>query len=292
MTDTEDKEFETAFSEFVSPEAAPANGEPPKEPEDPQAVPEPQADGAGDQPLTQPETTSPDDIWKDPEQAKAAYEAANSKAQELEHKLRSDDGRVSRYQRERDEAIEKLKAASAGPGKEDPAAFLASEEYQKVKADYGDEFAPVFKVLERLAERDKEATERFGQLDETQAESLFKLNQDMLTEKAPDWLALVSRQDFGPWVEAQPSHIQDAFERNREKVVDPEVAADVMSRFRAYAYLKDNPPAPQPQSLDQRRAAQLEGAKSAGARQPVVADTVDEEDFEANFKRFAAAKAR
>ncbi len=289
MTDTEDKEFEAAFSEFVSPEAA---TEPPKEPEEPQAAPEPQVEGA-EQPPVQPETTPTDDIWKDaPEPLKAAYDAATRRAQELEHRQRSDDGRVARYQRERDEALAKLTDASAGPGKEDPAALLATEGYQKLKTDYGDEFGPLFQALESLAERDKDATTRIGQLDEAQQNEVYLRNAELLTEKAPDWLPLVQREDFGPWVDAQPRLIQEAFERNRKKVVDPDEAAFVMSQFRAFAFLKDNPPAPQPQSLDQRRERQLEGAKSAGTRQPVVADTVDEEDFEANFKRFAAAKGR
>lgn len=257
------------------------------------AEPDEQAQAAGKQPPEQPET-NPTDIWTNatPEQ-KAAFEAASKQAQALEHRLRSDDGRVARFQRERDEARKKLEAVARASEEENIKTYLNSDEFRKVRADYGDEMGPVFNLLEKLADRQERADANFGQINNAREEEAERKAFETLGKAAPDWEAMLGSPDFSPWLAAQPTLFQQAIEENRERLVDPQSVAAVVSRFRVHQHLQNQQqaqPASQPQ-LDQRREKQLEGARSTKTRQPVVAASADD-DYAAFFQQATAKLAK
>lgn len=293
MTDKQENEFEAAFREATGetaeadtpPQDALAEGEAADAAED-------QA-GADDQPPAEdPETADQPDIWANAtDEQKAAYQAAVDK---LEHKQRSDDGRVARYQRDRDIAQRKLETLVAAAQKEgeDLRALVASDEWQKAKADYGDDLGPVFNALERLTDQQAGVSERFRQMDTDEIEAIEAANFQVLDEKAPDWRDLLGRQDFPAWLESQPKPWQDAFALNQERLVDPTSALELVSKYRAHVFVTEGGKQPAPQvQLDPKRARQLDGARSASSRTPVVADPGGG-DFEAEFNRAAALKEK
>lgn len=292
MSDTEDQEFEAAFNEAAN--RAEDNAPPPDDASS-QAAETTQAPGAEPSPPEHPANDQPNDIWASaPEPLKAAYEAAVSKAREYEHRLRSDDGRVSRYQRERDDALKQLNAlreAAPDDGK-DLLSLVQSEEWQKTKADYGDDLSPFFKGLESAAEEIKMFRERFGQLDASQWEAQQAHQRELLTQRAPDWMDLVKRSDFSDWVDTQPRHVQEALNRNWEELVDVDETNDVISRFRAYAYMKDNGGSSPTPKQDPKRSSQLDAARTVSGRQQVIADPSADGDFDAFFQQAAAARQR
>lgn len=292
MTDNQENEFEAAFREATG-EPAEADTPPQQEPETTGEAADAAADqtGATEPPANDPDTANQPDIWANAtDEQKAAYQAAIDK---LEHKQRSDDGRVARYQRDRDIAQRKLETLVSAAQKdgEDLRALVASDEWQKAKADYGDDLGPVFNALERLTDQQAGVSERFKQMDADTVEEIETANFQTLDEKAPDWRNLLAREDFSPWLQSQPKPWQDAFEQNRERLVDPTSALELVSRFRVHVALAEQPPKTPEVQLDPKRARQLDGARSATSRTPVVADHGGG-DFDAEFNRAAAAIER
>ena len=289
MDDTGVQEFEAAFLEA----SGAAEQDAPLNTGALDAAQTEQDADANQSPPEQPDT-SDTDIWANvPSAARAAYEAAELKARNLEHRLRSDDGRVARFQRERDEANKARDIALNSTTQKtdvDLRQYIQSEEWQSKKADYGDDLGSLFTAVERLAEQQSGIADRFGQMDQAQVEDIDRRNLSVLTERAPDWRDLLSREGFAPWLESQPRHIQEAFERNREILVDVDEATDVVNRFRAVAYLSDhNNSSPQFQP-DPKRARQLDAAQSVRGRQPIVAETAD--DFDGFFQQAVAANEK
>lgn len=293
MTDTE-TEFEAAFREISGNEAEPDKAPPNEAENDAAASAEPDNAGADDAPVNDPQPANPD-IWTNatPEQL-AAYEAATKRAQDLEHRQRSEEGRVSRYQRDRDKMqrkIETLVSAATRDG-EELRAFMGSNEWQKAKSDYGDDLAPLFNLVEKLTDHSAASSERWQQLDTETIDTIETDNFGVLDERAPDWRDLLGRNDFPAWLQSQPKPWQDAFALNSERLVDPTSALELVSRFRVHVALKEMPADPTPQTQqDPRRSRQLDGARTATSRTPVVADAGGG-DFDAEFDRFAKAREK
>jgi hypothetical protein len=295
MLDTDDQEFEAAFRDASTgklaaeetPQIEPAGGGQAAEPlQTTEAAPVP--------PIGQSDTDQTD-IWANatPEQ-RAAYEAAQTQAQQLEHRLKSDDGRVSRFQRERDKMrqnLETLLTASQKDG-DDLRTLVGTQEWKKSKTDYGDDLGPLFNVIEKLAEQSHGVSERLQQNDLATIEQIEQDNVERLTQAAPDYPALLKRADFVPWLSQQSKPWQQAFEINRERLVDPDAAAELIARYRVYVALSEqNGPTSQTQP-DPKRAAQLDASRSASSRQPIVTDAAGDDDFEMAFNRAAAERER
>ena len=250
----------------------------PAEPTQDEAAPEP--------PKTDPETTPTSDIWANatPEQ-KAAFEAATSKATTLEHRVKSDEGRLARFQRERDELRKRNSIVEEVAEQEDIGEYLQSDEWKKVKADYGDDLAPVFKLAERLATRNQTLERQVGSLSEAEVAKTSQAYLDQLTEEVPDMGDLFSSEGFQPWLDAQPKLIRDMVERNWEAVVDPAEVKAVLDLYRPHSGLVKETAAPSPpkQEIDRKREVQLQGARSSQSRSPIVTEP-DTDDYAAGWK--------
>lgn len=294
MSDSSEQDaFDAAWQEAQGNPAEPDTSAPLEETEtDPEAAEstETSLEPGATEPLTDPAPVT-DDIWSNatPEQ-RAAFEAAQAESQRLKHRLTSDDGRVARYQRDRDATLSAIGKVASVTEKENIADYLQSEEWQKVKTDYGDDLKPIFHLVETLANHNQSMTERFSAMDEADAEAFDLRQQDLLTERAPDWRELLGKDQFGPWLNSQPLHVQEAFGRNFERLTDIDQAADVVDRFRAFLGASHPQQTPQQPQLDHKRAVQLDASKSARSRPPVVADAAD--DFEALAKQAMAIKDR
>ena len=313
IDDTEQAEIDAAWEEALALHGAAPNGETQLEAEDPAAEhaaedlvseeAEPAAETAQDEaatppPNTDPETVPTNDIWANatPEQ-KAAFDAAIRQTRTLEHRVKSDEGRVSRFQRERDEALKKIGAATSVAEREDLEAYLASEDWQKTKAEYGNDLGGLFKLVETLAVRDQVFEQKIGQFDELQAAKVANENEEWLDREAPDRGALAARDDFIPWLETQPQPVRDMVTRNWDGVVDATEVKLVFDLFRPQAYLADQrksptpEPEPQPQEHNRKRAVQLEGSKSHATKAPLLTRP-DADDEDAAWDEATAAIER
>lgn len=311
MTDTDDeKEFEAAWLERHpvpatedipleqggSEAAQNSAADDPAEGAEGQAAGSEQDEAAIAPPNTDPETNPTDEIWANatPEQ-RAAYEAASREAQQLRHRVKSDEGRVAAFQRERDEYRKKIGAITSVAEHEDTEAYLASEEWQKLKADYGDELKPALTLLETLVARDRMFSERMGRIDESRGAAIAQENSNWLDREAPDWRDLATRPDFQPWLEAQPHGVREMAQRNWDVLVDPAEAKTVFDLFRGHVRQTETPSAnigqPQSNAIDRKRDLQLKGAKSVTSRAPVVTEP-DEFDEDAAWNAAVARRKR
>lgn len=258
----------------------------PAEAED-RAADTPQDEAAPEPPNTAPETTPTIDLWANatPEQI-AAYEAAETARKALEHRVRSDEGRVARFQRERDEARKRAAVVDNLAQQEDLEAYLASEEWNKTKAEYGDDLAPVFKLTEQLAARNKGFEQRFSQIEEDRAVQAAQSYEEWLEVEARDRVQLFSSPSFIPWLNNQPASIREMAERNWDTVVDPAEVKALADLYRPIAGISQ--PKPQDNATDRRREVQLQGSRSATSRSPILAGP-DENDEDAAWKEATAA---
>lgn len=300
MDDKEQQEYEAAFAEATDTQAG--KDSPPAIEEPGEEAADPDADEAGaDTPPEESETNPNDEIdWSDPEAAKAAYEAATQERDKLDHQLRSDAGRVTRYQRDRDEAMGKIRLLTDAAKHDNLRGIIDSDEWKTAKETYGDdEFGVILRAIEASVEDGKATQERFAQMGEDELRGFVADNVETLNKSDPEWLNLLTHEQFDSWLEQQPSHVRRLHENNREVLVDPDEVLDLVGKFRSHmgthqpARQQDNPPANEPpqQPTDQRRAAQLEGSRSAKARTPGV-NGQGGDDYEQHFRRAVAAEER
>lgn len=291
MSDTETQEYEAAFREAIGQTPAGESPQVEQVTEGPEQAAETQGQAADSPPEVLP-TNPTDDIWANvaPE-LKAAFEAAETRARQAEHRAKSDEGRVSRFQRERDELRRQLGAIKGAAEHEDLEAYLASEEWTKVKTEYGDDLKPIFSALETLAARDKTFQARFGEMDEARAEAQANANAEWLDREVPDMEELFGRDEFTHWLETQPDGVRAMSDRNWDKLVDPAEVKVLADLFRASLPATAQPES-QTQKIDPKRAAQLDAARSSKTRQPPIVADASEDDYEAAFKAASAKLAK
>lgn len=312
MLDNQEQEFEAAFRE--------ASGTPPEAlaqqddqtaaaevaaPEGPdggvgQAADPNSQTGAAPEPPTDAGTSTPD-IWADaPEHLKTAYQAVANEKASLEHRLKSDEGRVSSYQRIANDLQRKISAIRTIGQQDDLGAYLKSEDFKKTKADYGDDLGPVFTALDYMANNLAVTQGRVGQVGSLTAETIGAEVETFLDEAAPDRADLLGSTQFIGWLEAQPKFIRDLASRNWDDVSDPAEVVELCDRFRAAQGLvkpgstatETAPAKPSHRTeIDRKRELQLEGSKSSTSRQPITA-APDESDFGSAWKAAAAKQRR
>lgn len=305
MQDMSDAEAEAVWKEATSGTAAPAPTaeEPQTEAASEEAAEEareataetagaetPQDEAADQPPNTAPETNPTTDIWANaPEELRSAFLETKSRADRLEHRVKSDEGRISRFQRERDELRKQLGAVNSVAEQEDLEAYLASEDWKKVKSEYGDDLKPVFTALETLAARDKANEARLSQLTQARSETTHEQNIDWLNDKAPGWVELFDRPDFDPWLNAQPEGVREMIARNVRGLVDPAEVKVVYDLFSAEIGAQGQAGTAPQTTNGRKREKQLEGSRSVSSRAPIL--TGPEQDDEAVIWKEAVAAA-
>jgi len=218
---------------------------------------------------------------------KAAAEAAK-----LEHRIRSDQGRLEALQK-------RIAAATAKPSREIPA---AREAIAGIKEDYPELAAPLDKLAEAVdGTRDdaKKAADASLEADTAELNAIIAENTATLVEKHPDYVDVLKSagQRFADWVNDQPLRIRKAAALNAQYIADPAAAIEVVEAFKKHLGLTPAPaapaapvtPAPQP-ALDDRRARQLEGSATpqrSGGR-PVISGIPEEGDPKAIWDAFDA----
>ncbi len=268
-------------------------------------TPETDASAAGDE--------EPADIWEGAsDEQKAAFEAVQKQVETLEQKDRSSRGRVSTLQRQVNDLTRQFdqtaadKAADGGAGEDANAAEALFKSKQWL--DFADEFPEVSGPLASLFETQQKEIDAVkaeqGKQRETEVQDHLDEQVKLLGEEHPDWEDVADSDEFGPWLDDQPRHIQEAAIRNAEGIVDAREAADVIGRFKASR--SEGEPSPGPDdtdkggqedtSLAERRKRQLESSQGArprgrGTVKSGIPEDGDEEEIWAAFDKEDERKA-
>lgn len=304
MTDTtEHDEFLAAFAEATGEPLEPSTeGPQAEEPsipaaEEPVQTNEQQAPAAEEIPAATEgaETVITPDIWANASaEQRAAFEAANQRAEQAEHRAKSDEGRFNAYQR--DLAVIRRQTRMLGEtltAGDDLSALVGGESWGKVKTEYGEDLAPILTAIEALAQQRKSSGEQFQQLSQELVAADYDDNEAKLNEAAPDWQSLFGRDDFASWLDGKPGFYRETLAKNWDAVTDPAGVAEVARIYRNELIAQgklapvgtDPTPSPEPTQIDPKRAAQLEGARVGKVNSPPVGDTAD--SFEALFNQRA-----
>lgn len=299
------KELEQAENSQAAEPVEPAPEAPPPPEPGAEQPKDPQGEGAAPAAdATSGQAPAADDIWATaPENLRAAYKAADAKVQELEQYRRSNEGRVTSFQRKVETLERELAALKPGAAKADepkPSKDLRAEIGESLAAlseDYpevGERVTPVFnKLLDRL----DSLSAPVRQLETKATEAEFQANAAEVARAHPDWKQVCSGQEFAEFIGSAPRYIREAFERNADNIVDPQEAADIIGRFKAtrQAAPPAQPALPAPpaasatpsQPLSPKRQDQLASAAAPPPRGPArVSDEVPEEP-EAAWAYFA-----
>lgn len=193
--------------------------------------------GAGDA------QSAADKLWSGAnDEQRAAFAAGQAQIKKLEQSDRSNRGRVSTLQRQVNDITKQLDRAAKAPGDKLGAAdagtaakgFLASKDWKDFEGEYPEVAGPLGKVITELQTQVTNASSRQDAIDDDRHLDDVHEQTDILLKEHPDWLDTATDDAFGPWLEDQPRHIQEAAVRNAKEIVDAREAADVVSRFKAF----------------------------------------------------------
>jgi hypothetical protein len=258
-----------------------------------------------DENATDPDPTDDTDKHANPPPAETIDWKA--KAEELEHKHRSDQGRLKATQRkvaDLQKEIDRLKAK--------PSTTATDEEIQQreqrmesLKAEYPD-------VAEPLIEEINSLRSRLGELDERDKDRLTTAEGELteivteqwgvFTEHHPDGIDVIrkNRAAFDTWLEDQPKATRDIYAQNVSQIVDGTGTAKLVSQFKAFLQEQSGstPPPGKPETRpSDRRDLQRRGAAStrSNTRKPLsgndIPDTDDPEALWNAFDNLDAKKA-
>jgi hypothetical protein len=238
------------------------------------------------------------DIWANaPPDLKAAHDAQVTALQSAttEHARRSIEGRITAYTRrlhERNEAAKQPK----------PAEEAADDPFTELVAEYPEIATPLQKKLApleaKISQFDAREQSRQAAAD-AQMDAELKANETLLEQQHPGWDSYLKQYGtvFGAWINDQPSYLRQAFETNKNAIIDPYSAIDTLNAFKEFVAANSQPsqpsngrPAAQQNALNSRRAAQLAGTASphtAGSR-PTVSGIPENGSDEQLWKAFAA----
>lgn len=260
---------------------------------------------------------SQEDIWANATPAQqAAYKAAQEEAQKGVQYKRSQEGRIASLQRKVDELVRAPAASAAGKkDKQDVADDILNDpDLLKTAKEYPEIAGPFIKIIGKLLQQQTGQAKFLTAIGDERRQTAMDEQKDYLTTEHSDWEAVAEREEFTPWLNAQPRHIREAFHRNATDIVDGQEAADVIGRFkdhlRANGQYQD---AQQPsdgkaqqqngtqagngngngQQLDAKRQRQYSSASSTRTRGPGVAAGIPEEgDPKAIWKQMDELDAR
>lgn len=204
--------------------------------------------------------------------------------------LKKAEASFQRRIRQQHEEIVRLKstpATLAEPAED--AVKSRQDRLAKLRDEYPEVAEPVLAELDELRQKVDGIASGVSAIHAGSRESFLIQQQDQLTQQHPDWLELVHKPDFKPWLERQPRHVREAMQRNSEFIEDAEEAGDVVGRFEAYLEQQSGQAngqtqmAPATQPMSQKRRLQREGATTLSSRSPAVASGIPEDGDESEI---------
>lgn len=268
------------------------------ETDDPEPAPtEPTADAQAAPEAAAQAQTPDDEVWANvPPQVRAAYEEAQKKARDLEHRIKSDAGRVARYQRE----VEDLRRRAAAPEQPpaDPRQALAK--LKDTLKDYPELGAPIVEAMNALDSR----LQQFETIEQRRMQAALSREEQRVSEIHADWRDVLRTHgnEFMGWVQGPdiPRGVYEMAMRNGNAIVNADEAARVIDAFKqhigvgAQQQAQATSPAPDRNPLADRRQRQLDASRaprsSAGGR-ATLSGVPEDGDPEAIWRAFDAMEA-
>jgi len=324
MTDTQtDDDFESGFNEAVG-ESAPSKDEPQGQ-EAAQGSADDTPNGAGENPSGDSDQGQPagdtadaddggqaageeqsTDLWAEaPEPLKAEHEALKKRYADIDHRYRSESGRMGTVQRNfshlqsENQALKRQLAAyqtdAAATDEKGNANQGAADDDKlaSLREDYPEIAGPIEEILNASTQKTAALEQRLQAMDEEKFNNHILSEQDALSEKHDDWIDVAASDEFKNWIGTQPQLVQDALQRNSEAIVDHQEAAVVIELFkRSDAYRQEAAgepePDPEPKKPTSRRDLQRRSAAAPSSRNTGAGGDGPADDFEASFEYHAA----
>ncbi|MDX8400931.1 MAG: hypothetical protein R8K20_11900 [Gallionellaceae bacterium] len=265
----EEKDYEEAFDEF--------SGE---EPVDNKSEAEPAKELAA----VPDATAEPADPWADaPEDLRAEYESMRTKAQDFEHKHKSDVGRVSALQRELNEARQQPvmppeKAAEEGTA---PSLTALDEDMPEIAQDVRAMIeAGVKDGIDQAQNKMSETVDaRFRPFDDEQKVRNEEQQYAALEAAHGDFRDIASDQTYWDWVNEQPLAVQTLAGSVNADEVSAALTIYKASNGQQTQQANDRTPT--------KRDKQLAAAASIPSRASNASAPMADDDYDAAFEFFA-----
>lgn len=246
-----------------------------------------------------PAETQSTDIWANaPAELRDAYQRERA---DLEHRLRSAQGRLSAADRElaglRNQSTQQRGAPEEPKPEDAEAAKRKGERLASLQEEYGDIVNPLLDEIGDIRSKMDRLSAPVEQLTQTQRDAAHVAEIDTFAKAHPDWQSYVSDARYPEWLSAQPKAVQDAAAR-AVNIEDGHEAAWLLSQFKASIGVGTSAPTtpeadPDPKpAADPRRARQLAAGRDGGvgASPPVQSGIPD--DFDAATDAYIAKANR
>lgn len=233
------------------------------------------ADEAADEVETNTEEyTGQADPWAQaPEELRTQYQQAQDMIAKLEQSDRSNRGRLSALQRQINEMTAQRQQAAES---DDQAAMQDSDDdFKSLMEDYPEIAKPIQKMLDQMKSEQTRLQKELGAIGSERRQQALEEQATLLTEEHPDWVDVGSDPGFMQWLNEQPRHIQEAAARNGNEIVDYREAADVVSRYKQFKGISEQPKPNNP--LADKRQRQLRTATSTQGRGPGAKSGIPED---------------
>jgi len=261
-----------------------------------------------------------------PDAAKERMLAMRTENENLNHRLDSDTGRVSAFQRKINVLEKEIQGIRKGgtAGEDQPSKTQIAEamggtddEWDSFKKDYPEVAKAIDSRLDKAGQATQESVDNTlapvkekQQKDEIEKqEAASKAATDTVTETYPEWVEAVKKPDFAQWLEAQPPGIQSLSDSDDAKdasaligLYDSHLVAEGKPTLKADPVDNgvDTKEAEEQQkkeaeaeSLTKRRKQQLaDGATIPSKNSRVDSRSEPVDDFEAAFNYHANRKER
>lgn len=297
-------EFDAAMAEATSDDEAPgqpaASDPPADDGNDTDEPPAPADKAAADAPPA--DKASPggspqdDDVWANaPSELRQRYDESK---RDYELRLKSIQGRQSAADREvarlRQQIADMQNAgkgsgSESGTGEQSSAGEASDDRFKQLLEDYPEIAGPLVEELNALKAQLKPIEEGVSTVQQEREAAFYIAQQQKLEEAHPDWLDTLKDDRFGGWLQEQPRRVQEAFERNRQAIVDGEEAAWVVGSFKEGLGIGKQPdPQDDPKKgQDERRAKQLASGRDYGRGSGPPAANEIPDDFDSAVNAYA-----
>lgn len=238
------------------------------------------------------------DIWASaPTELRSAFEEVRKRADEAEHRYRSDAGRIAALQRQIDDLKKGGTAHGAAEGTTDKDAaptVLASEKWKSLKQEYPEVAEPLEAVLSEMESRNHRLEKELSAIGSDRRQAARDEQDAIVRTRHQDYDAFLGQnsQQFMAWKEEQPRYVQEAIQRNWEGIVDANEFVDILDRFKSHIGASGSPGHEPPgsgksQQLAAKRERQRQSLAAPRTSGPSVASGIPEDaDPEVIWKAF------
>jgi predicted nucleic acid-binding Zn-ribbon protein len=242
------------------------------------------------------------DPWAEaPEALRNEYQALKDERDRLNHRLRSNDGRVGALQRQINDLTRRLQETSqkrdetaTAPAKDEQAQGKTADEERRFDI-LREEYPEIAEgLLEEFARRDQALEAMRGEIETLRDQPVVQA----VEAHHPGFRQTLdeNRDAFEQWVDDMPRVVRDTVEAQRDRITDPEAFSKILAAFKRDMGLappteQDHKPAASkaatPDNADRRRQRQLAAGSGTRTQPSGPPQRSPEADWQALLKRKA-----